>query len=61
MDSMKHHLCISVNGLVLSLADTQIVPNTVAEGTILTYPSFPVEVNEMREEGHLERIPPKFQ
>jgi hypothetical protein len=42
MDSMKHHLCVSVNELVLSLVSAQIVSNTVPESTILTYPSFPV-------------------
>lgn len=41
MDSMKHHLCVSVNELVLTLRNAQIVLNTVPRGTILVHPSFP--------------------
>lgn len=29
MDSMKHHLCVSVNELVLTLSHAQFVLNTV--------------------------------
>ncbi|MFS8913976.1 hypothetical protein [Synechococcus sp. B60.2] len=40
MDSMKHHLCVSVNELVLLLAGIQIFSNRVTENTILAHPSF---------------------
>jgi hypothetical protein len=39
MDSMKHHLCVSVNESVLLLAGIQIIPNRVIENTILAHPS----------------------
>ncbi len=40
MDSMKHHLCVSVNELVLLLAGIQIFSNRVTENTILAHPIF---------------------
>jgi hypothetical protein len=39
MDSMKHHLCVSVNESVLLPASIQIILNRVIENTILAYPS----------------------
>jgi hypothetical protein len=40
MDSMKHHLCVSVNESVLLPASIQIILNRVIENTILAHPSF---------------------
>lgn len=39
MDSMKHHLCVSVNESVLLPASIQIILNRVIENTILAHPS----------------------
>ncbi|MEN9210048.1 MAG: hypothetical protein Q6J46_07090 [Thermostichus sp. DG02_2_bins_29] len=60
MDSIKHHLCVSVNELVLPLTGVQIAPNTVPESTVLVYPSLLVKIDRLRAEQLLNKIPAEF-